>query len=220
MRHTPVYDVTDPEWVRRLIREHPWVMLVSHTSKGLVASHYPVLVAGEGDEIVIETHLGRPDEQLHELGQHEVLMVFEGPHGYISSSWYQTGRGDVPTWNFAVAHLWGTPEILSDAENLAVLERLTDAFEAKMPEPRLMRGSIVDSEYADRIAKGTVGIRMRAERWSAKNKMSQNRTPEDVQNILAGLDAGSPYADPRLGAYLSRAHAEHDRSASYDDPDD
>lgn len=205
MRHTPLYDVTDPNWVRRLIREYPWATIVSMTSGGLVASHYPVLVSGEGDEIVIETHVGRPDERLHELGQHEMLMIFQGPHGYISSSWLHDESEAVPTWNFTAVHLHGRPEVLSDDENLAVLERITDYFESQLPEPRFLRGTLANSEYADRLAKGTVGFRMRATSWVAKNKLGQSRSLADRERIVAELAAGSPYADPRLASDMQRA---------------
>ena len=93
--------------------------MVSHTDAGeLVASHYPVILdESADDEIVLLSHVGRPDEQLHELGAHELLVIVQGPHGYISPGWYDA-KPAVPTWNFVDAHLYGTPELLSDDENL------------------------------------------------------------------------------------------------------
>ena len=89
MRHTPHFLMTDVDEVRRLIDGHPWATIVSHTAAGLVASHYPFLLEAPGpdedpDQIVLVSHVGRPDEVAHELGQHEVLVVFQGPHGYVS----------------------------------------------------------------------------------------------------------------------------------------
>ena len=66
MRHTPQYLVTDPEEVRRLVRRHPWATFVSHTSNGLVASHYPVLLEESATDITLLSHVGRPDDELHE----------------------------------------------------------------------------------------------------------------------------------------------------------
>ena len=87
MRHTPRYLMTDPDEVRRLIRNHPWATFVSPASGGLVASHYPALVDDEADELTIISHFGRPDEVEHELGRHEILVIVQGPHDYVSPSW-------------------------------------------------------------------------------------------------------------------------------------
>ena len=88
VRKNPYYELTDLEEIRRLIRENPWATLVSNPSTGLVASHYPILLEEDREDISIVTHVGRPDETVHELGEHELLVIVQGPHGYISSSWY------------------------------------------------------------------------------------------------------------------------------------
>ena len=151
MRHTPRFLMTDPDEVTRLVRQHPWATFVSPASTGLVASHYPVMVEdGDGDGITLVSHFGRPDETLHELGQHEILVIVQGPHDYVSPSWYAPGDL-VPTWNHVTAHLYGTPEILSDDENYAMLARLTDHFEHDRPGGRSLDE---DEEGTRRIAQG------------------------------------------------------------------
>ncbi|QEO15805.1 FMN-binding negative transcriptional regulator [Agromyces intestinalis] len=206
MRQNPSFTLASEEGVKRLIREHPWMTLVSMTdASGLVASHYPVLLDEEADGIVLLTHVGRPDEVLHELGRHELLIIVQGPHGYISPGWYDANPA-VPTWNFVVAHLHGTPEILSDDENLRVLEDLVDHFEDAMPEPRRMRGTAENSAYADRIAAGTVGLRIPITRWTAKNKMSQNKPDAVVDRIMTELDGDGSYASPALADEMRRTH--------------
>ena len=205
MRHTPHFLLTDEDEIRRLIRENPWATIVSHTANGLVASHYPVVLEEDAEGISIVSHVGRPDERLHELGEHEIVVIVQGPHGYISSGWY----GDtpsVPTWNHSSAHLYGTPEILSAAENLEVLERLVEHFERELPDPRLMRGTLADSAYADRISAGTVGFRLRVTRTVAKAKLSQNKPEDVVRTVLGELEGDGPYAHPRLAAEMRRVH--------------
>ena len=204
MRHTPHFLMTDVDEVERLIDAHPWATIVSHTDSGLVASHYPFLLeATDDDEIVLVSHVGRPDEVAHELGQHEVLVVFQGPHGYVSPAWYPPEQF-VPTWNHVTAHCWGTPEILSDDENFRVLGELVDHFEQVMPSPVSLQ---VDEETARRMAKGTVGIRIRVTRFDARAKLSQNKAPEVVDRIIAGLRGDGPYASPALADEMERAHA-------------
>jgi transcriptional regulator len=203
MRHTPHFLQTDVAEVERLVRENPWVTIVSNTATGIVASHYPFLVEETDDDaLVVVSHVGRPDEVAHELGQHEVLLVVQGPHGYISPAWYPADQF-VPTWNHVTAHLWGTPEILSDEENFRVLGELVDHFEQRMPEPVSLD---VDEETARRMAKGTVGIRIRVTRFDARAKLSQNKAPEVVDDIVAGLEGDGPYASPALAAEMRRVH--------------
>jgi transcriptional regulator len=188
MRHTPHYLLTDPDEVRRLIRENPWATFVSATSNGLVASHYPVLLDESGEGIVIVSHFGRPDETLHELGDHEVLVIIQGPHDYVSPSWYAPGEL-VPTWNHVTAHLYGVPEILSDEENYAMLSQLTDHFERRHPHGRSLAE---DEPGTRRAAKGTVGLRMEVTRFDARAKLSQNKAPEVVDRIADELTARNP----------------------------
>ena len=138
MRHSPHHAVTDPAIVRRMIRENPWATFVSHHD-GLVASHYPILLDEESEELAIYSHVGKPDEELHGLGTSELLLIVAGPHGYISPSWYVPGATPAPTWNFSVAHCYGTPQLLDPETNLAVLTRLVAHFEAPRRGPALPR---------------------------------------------------------------------------------
>ena len=207
MRQNPSFTLASEEGVKRLVREHPWMTIVSMTdASGLVASHYPVLLDEEADGIVLLTHVGRPDEVVHELGRHEILVIVQGPHGYISPGWYDANPA-VPTWNFVTAHHYRTPELLDAEENLRVLERLVDHFEDPMPEPRRMRGTAENSEYADRIAAGTVGLRIPITRFVAKNKMSQNKPAETVDRIIDELEGDGPYASVALAAEMRRTHS-------------
>ena len=201
MRHTPTYVLTDPLEVKRLIRENPWATIVSNTANGLVASHYPVVLEDTTDDTIsVVSHVGRPDEKLHELGEHELLMIIQGPHGYISPGWY--GNDDfVPTWNHVTAHLYGVPQILSDSENFEVLDDLVDHFEKQLPEPVSLD---IDEQQARRIAKGTVGIRFVVTRFDARLKLSQNKEPEVVDRIIAALEGDGPFASPALAAEMKR----------------
>lgn len=202
MRHTPHYLLTDPAEVKRLIRENPWATFVSSTSNGLVASHYPVLLEEEADDVSIVTHFGRPDEVLHELGDREILVIIQGPHGYISPSWYENGE-NVPTWNHVTAHLYGVPEILSDEENYRVLSTLVDHFEHPLPNPSSLS---TDEAGSRRLAKGTVGFRLEVTRFDARLKLSQNKKPEVAERIVHQLDSGYSYASPELAAEMRRVH--------------
>lgn len=216
MRKNPDYALVDRDAIRELVRQNPWATLVSYVpGRGLVASHYPLLLdegplgdtlAAETDEIVLLSHVGRPDERLHELGAHELVVIIGGPQGYVSPGWYESSPA-VPTWNYTAAHLYGVPELLTDSENLVVLERLVDSFERVLPEPYLMNGTLENAEYAARIVGGTVGFRMRVTRIEAKEKMSQDKPTEVVDRIIDALRQPGPYENPRLAAAMQHAQA-------------
>jgi transcriptional regulator len=206
VRKNPYYELTDPDQIRRLIRENPWATLVSSSSTGLVASHYPILLEEDREDLSIVTHVGRPDEKVHELGEHELLVIVQGPHGYISSSWY----GDfveVPTWNFIVAHLSGVPEMLEHQENFEVLTRLVDRFERHVVNPRPLDATPEVAENARRDSRGTIGLRLVPTRIVAKRKMSQNKSPEIVETVLDELEGDGPYASESLAREMRLVHA-------------
>jgi len=200
VRHTPRYIVTDPEWVKDLVRGNPWATIVSPTAAGLVGSHYPVILEEDPADpatIVLVSHVGRPDDELHELGEHEMLVIIQGPHGYVSPSVYEPGE-NVPTWDHLTAHLYGVPEILDDEENYQVLSRLTDHFEQHREGGRSLAS---DEAGSRRIAKGTRGFRLRVTRFDARAKLSQNKSPEVMARIADDLAAKYP----ALAAEVRRA---------------
>lgn len=206
MRQNPSFAMTGVAELRRLIELNPWVTLVSHTDDGLVASHYAVLLDEDRDDLTIVGHVGRPDDILHGLGERELLVVVQGPHGYISPNWYRDVPA-VPTWNFVAAHLSGIPEVLSAEENLAVLDRLVAHFEGRMPQPRLMWERPNDPDYVTKLERGTVGFRLTPTRVVAKRKLSQNKSAEVVEAVIAGLSAEGPYAERELAEEMRRANA-------------
>lgn len=204
MRQNPSFALADVAELRLLIQRNPWVTLVSSRPEGLVASHYAVVLDPERDDLTILGHVGKPDDLIHALGEQELLVVVQGPHGYISPGWY----GDVaavPTWNFISAHLAGVPELLSAEENLRVLEHLVAHFEERMPDPRLMWAPPNNPSYIDRLERGTVGFRLTPARVVAKRKLSQNKPAEVVETVIAELNADGPFANPALAAEMRRA---------------
>ncbi|WP_200914206.1 FMN-binding negative transcriptional regulator [Microbacterium sp. Leaf203] len=201
MRQNPSFAMTDVGEIRRLIDLNPWVTLVSQTDDGLVASHYAVMLDDTRDDLTIVGHVGKPDDAILGLGDRELLVVVQGPHGYITPRWY----GDVPavpTWNFVSAHLSGIPELLSPEENLRVLERLVERFEGDGDDARGLYAVPNDAAFVERLERGTMGFRLTPTRVTAKRKLSQNRPAEVVETIIDGLTAEGRH---ELSAEMRRA---------------
>ncbi len=206
MRQNPSFAMTAVPELRRVIEENPWATLVGRDDAGMTASHYAMLLDPDRDDLTVVGHVGRPDDLVLGLdGTREMLLVFQGPHGYISPGWY----GDVaavPTWNFVAVHLVGVPEILSTEENLRVLERLVHRFESRLPQPREMWAPPNDEAFVRRLETGTVGFRLTPTRVTAKRKLSQNRPDEVIEDIVLELSGDGPFANPSLAAEMQRAH--------------
>ena len=198
MRPNPLFASEDSELVRVLVREHPWATLVTATGDGLAASHYPVLLDEEALDLTLLTHLGRPDDEVLEIDRGEVLVIVQGNHGYISPGWYSPEERMVPTWNFTVAHLYGTPQILEEAENFEVLTKLVENFERHLDQPAFLDPADAPS------AKGTVGLRIPIARFEMKRKLSQNKDDETRRTVIEALREDGPYRHPVLADEMER----------------
>src|ERR1700729_3515091 len=200
MRPNPKHASDDPEVVRQLIRENPWCTLVSSNAGELVASHYPVLLDEESAELAVVPHVGRPDEKVHGLVEHQMRVIVQGRPGYISPSWYEPGSTPAPTWNFSVAHCYGVPQILAGEENLRVLTRLVEHFERHVDQPQFL-----DPAGGAQLAKGTVGLRIPIAHFVCKVKLSHDKSPANQQRVIAALRAPGPYQHPALADDMERS---------------
>jgi transcriptional regulator len=199
MRHNPAHATTDPEAVRDLVRQSPWATIVSDNAGELVASHYPILLDESAAGLVLLTHVGRPDEEAHDFGEREVLVIVQGTHGYVSPSWYGPGATRAPTWNFSVVHIYGVPEVLGADENLATLTRLVERFERQVKEPLYL-----DQDWGREVAKGTVGLRIPVTRFVCKRKLSQDKDDVSRRRVIEELREPGPYQHPELADEMER----------------
>lgn len=196
--YLPDYSREDRREVQfELMRTHPLGLLISHGPGGLLANPVPFTAyPDEGPGGVLRAHVARANPQWREFaGAAECLVVFQGPHAYISPSWYPSKAGHhrtVPTWNYATVHAWGRPTLHEDA---AWLRRQIDDLTAAHEGGRQAPWKVADAP-ADFVAaqlKAIVGIEIAVTRIEAKWKMSQNRSEADRRGVIAGLQAdGTP----------------------------
>lgn len=189
--------------VRQLITDHPWAQLISSAANpggDLVVSHLPILHDPDIDQPVVLGHLAAEDAQLHQLGRHRVVVVVQGPHGYISPTWYQDGPF-VPTWNFAVAHLHGTPEVLDAAATFRILDATCERMESERDPSWQLSGV---QEYADKISPYTTGFRLVPDRIVGKSKMSQDKPPEIVERVITAVQTDPVHGSATMAAEMRR----------------
>jgi len=183
----PAFTEARPEVLIAHIERHDFGLLVSHGRSGLVASHIPFLVERDGARLRLLGHVARANPQVADLGAGgEVLVVFSGPHAYVSPSWYATGPA-VPTWNYADVHAYGRVQPIDDPDRLGrLVRRLSERHEAGNPTPWRMQDQPRD--YLLGMLRGIVGFEIAVDRLEGKYKLSQNRPASDPPRIIDALE--------------------------------
>lgn len=170
-----------------LIRENSFGTLVSLGEDGLSASHLPFLLREEpGANGVLLGHMARANSQWESFAAGaEVLVIFQGPHAYISPSWYATELS-VPTWNYAVAHAYGVPRMIEDPASVrALLEATVGTYESGLAEPWTV--DRLPDEFVEKLARAIVAFEIPISRLEGKFKLGQNRGEADRLGAAAGL---------------------------------
>jgi transcriptional regulator len=184
----PAFTETRTELLIEHIERYEFGLLVSHGSEGLIASQIPFLVERRDGRLYLQAHLARANPELADLDtESEALAIFEGPHAYISPSWYEAGPA-VPTWNYATVHAYGTARTIAEPDWLrGVLRRLTERHEAREPAPPWRMQDLPEA-YLESMVNGIVGVEIAVSRLDGKFKLSQNRPAADRPRIVATLE--------------------------------
>ncbi len=200
------FQVTDREQLNEFIKQHSFGILFSQTAEGPYATHLPFFLRdGAGEHGVLTGHMARANP--HSKGENEeVLVVFSGPHTYISPTWYQEPN-TVPTWNYTAVHVYGKLEWVEEPQELrAILGEMTDFYEAGMPIPWRVTP---DNEYVDNMLKAIVGFTITITRIEGKWKLSQNRPVERQERVVAELASS---ADPKAQSIAKLMQANIEQS--------
>ncbi|MGQ0579470.1 MAG: FMN-binding negative transcriptional regulator [Betaproteobacteria bacterium] len=170
--------------LQALVHAHNFATLVSAHQAQIHVSHLPFLLDAHGR--TLRAHMARANPQWRTLSpEREVLVIFHGPHHYVSPAWY-AAHPSVPTWNYAVVHAQGRPKLIEDRERLAVLVRdLVTRHEASSPEPWKMN---LPPDYLDKMLSAIVGFEIEITRLEGKFKLSQNRPEGDMPLVIKALE--------------------------------
>jgi transcriptional regulator len=202
-----LFRVEDVPQMHALMRARPFAALVSAGSAGLFASHLPTVLKDDGRYGLIECHLARANPHWRELAEGgEALMIFQGAEGYVSPNWYPSkaeGGKVVPTWNFAVVHAYGRPEVVNEADWLRRhVTELTAQQEKDEPQPWAV--SDAPESFVGAMLRGIVGFRFLITRLEGKWKMSQNRTQQDREGVVKGLAQRDRGDDREIAELVAR----------------
>jgi transcriptional regulator len=178
------FSVTDEDAIRAFIRSNAFGLVISVDEGEPLASHLP-FVFDPDDRGVLLAHFAKGNKQYEHLDGNRVLLVFQGPHAYISPIWYEQ-QPSVPTWNYTAVHVRGRVRVMHDDSTAAarvvdLLSKENDRYGWKMDS--------LTASYTSAMLRGIVAIAVDIDRFDAKAKMSQNRSDGDRVGIVRHLRA-------------------------------
>lgn len=185
------FRVEDHAIALAFMRANPFVILVSTAADGPFATHVPVVIREAGDQMLIRGHVAKANPHWRYLQEQPgCLIIFHGPHAYVSASNYAT-KENVPTWNYGAVHVYGQARVFSEPQELlGVLHDLIPTFEAAYEE----QWSSLNEPYRSRMLSHIVGFEISVAKIEAKFKLSQNRTREEQQKVIESLSRASDTA--------------------------
>jgi transcriptional regulator len=190
----PAFAETRTEVLASLMEAHSFALLVTVLEGKPFATHLPVLLdRGRGPRGTLRGHLAVSNPHAAAIAQgSEALIIFQGPHAYVSPRYYPS-RANVPTWNYEAVHAYGWLAASTRDQLVRLLADTSEGYERGAEAPWTM--DELRPGQLDGLVKGIVGFELEIERLEGKLKLSQNRTPEDRAGVVAGLEReGSPLA--------------------------
>lgn len=196
------YGPPDRSWVTELVRQHPLAILVTGEPGAYpAATHVPTILETDSlDGAAILGHMNRQNPHWEGIqGGGPALLVYHGPHGYVSPSVYQTSPA-APTWDFTSVHIRGELSVLPDDETLGVIKRTVLTFEASHGTAWAMTSSL---DYFDRLLPGVGAFRVTVEQVDAMFKLSQEQ-PAEIRELVAKSFESGDWSDRKELARLIR----------------
>ncbi len=200
--YSPSYNrIEDRAELLAFMRANNFPILVTGTGGVLHASHLPVTVHEQGGQLVIDMHMAKNNPQWQEFLDDEVMVIFTGPHAYVSPRWYEHEER-VPTWNYAAVHAYGVPRINTQRNDKRQSQRrLTESLDPQW----LAKFDALRAEYLDGMLENIVNFSIPVARLETRWKLSQNRGRREMELIAAQLEKSTDAAERALAA-LTRKH--------------
>jgi len=177
--------ITDINQLHKFIEQFNFATLVSHDNEELNVSHIPVILnRKQGTQGTLVWHVAKQNPHSRSFdGTKNALFIFHGPHAYISPGWYKSSPS-VPTWNYAVIRAYGNPTQVSNEQLASDLSQMVAQHEENS-------NYIIPDDYKLKLIDHIVGFSMEIMRIESTFKLGQNRSQEDRNGMLAGLQSNS-----------------------------
>lgn len=204
----------DLDQVYGFIESNSFGILTSADREGPSATHLPFLLSRQmGSFGQLSGHLARANSHWKTLDAAKVLVIFPGPHAYISPSWYEAEKNVVPTWNYVAVHVTGRLQLLHEpGDILDHLRKSVEFFESSQPDPWSIDSQ--DTEYLEKLAQAVVAFEIDIEQIEGKWKLSQNHSEERRERIVNELARHPESSQPTIADLMAENLGEgpNDRS--------
>lgn len=177
------FQINDKDIIYDFIERYSFATLFSQHNGEPYATHLPLLL--NKDEGALYGHFARPNRQWKDAESQQVLVVFQGPHCYISPSWYETTKA-VPTWNYVAIHLYGKLEIVEDDK--VIVDSLHDLINKYESPDSSYNLNEIEPSFIEGLSKGIVAFKINITKIEAKAKLSQNHSVERQELIIEQLE--------------------------------
>jgi transcriptional regulator len=188
MYHFSYFKEKDKTRILEFLSNHPFAFLTGSSSSGnQVATQIPILIEEREGELFLQGHIMRKtDHHKVFIENPQALVVFTGPHTYISASWYSNPRIG-STWNYMSVHIHGAMQFMSDAELVEFMRKLTLKFEGGNDQSPTFYDNLPD-DFINKMMPAIIGVEIKAEKLEHVFKLSQNRDEASYRNIIAQLE--------------------------------
>ncbi|HWO95770.1 MAG TPA: FMN-binding negative transcriptional regulator [Bacillus sp. (in: firmicutes)] len=193
------FKIDDEEVICDFIEKYSFATLFSQHQGEPYATHLPLML--NKSENALYGHFARPNEQWKDAENQQVLAVFQGPHCYISPSWYETTMA-VPTWNYVSIHLYGKMEIVEDQK--VIFDSLNDMVNKYEGPDSSYNLKDVDSRFLEGMNKGIVAFKIKITKIEAKAKLSQNHPVERQELIIKQLENTSNQDNIQVASLMKK----------------
>ncbi|AZB41960.1 FMN-binding negative transcriptional regulator [Bacillus sp. FJAT-42376] len=193
------FEMNDEEAMYQLMKENSFATVFTHHHGAPFASQLPLIV--DETERVIYGHFARTNPQWKDAENQQVLIIFQGPHCYISPAWYNTKQA-VPTWNYTSVHVSGELELIENQEN--ILEVLSMLVRQHEPEDSSYHLQDAGRDYIENLSKGIAAFKIRITKMEGKAKLSQNHPPERQARVIQALERLPGENEQKIAALMKR----------------
>ncbi|WP_172370420.1 FMN-binding negative transcriptional regulator [Sporosarcina jiandibaonis] len=184
------FKVTNVDEISGFIQKNSFGTVITTEQGKPIATHLPMALKKKDEDYYITGHMAYGNLQWKTFEHCDnVLVMFQGPHAYISSSWY--GHEEVPTWNYQAVHIYGKASIIEKEELIEDLTIMLEKYEENRENPVLW--DKLSPRLLENQLKGIVGFKIKVGEVQAAYKLSQNRNEADYINIIDQLqNEGKP----------------------------
>lgn len=201
MMYIPSYfEMKDRQEMNEVMAAYGFATVTSVHQGSLVATHLPLLLSEDHTELI--GHFAKGNSQWRDIEGQDVLVVFQGPHSYISPSWYET-QETVPTWNYVTVHVTGKVQLM-DENDSRLWQSMVDMTEKYEDPHSTFSLHHVNKDYIASLSKGVIGFTISIDKIEGKAKLSQNHSLERVERVIDALMKQEGSDEKAIGKWMEK----------------